>query len=206
MRTTRKVSDALAMGLLLLAAALAAIAVADAGENKRLELVVAQDDGGEALVLRLDTAELGYEPFELVEGENRALMLDDGRSALMTRTADGLRIDVDGREIEIPAPSHAACAGEKACGDIEIEERITAISRSRNASSPVPSPARSATSWSEKRSERRRPGRKHPDGGPDREPSRRVMHLSGSGAPVAARRRWLPVRRPFSSRHGRGCG
>ncbi len=130
MRTTRKVSDALAMGLLLLAAALAAIAVADAGENKRLELVVAQDDGGEALVLRLDTAELGYEPFELVEGENRALMLDDGRSALMTRTADGLRIDVDGREIEIPAPSHAACAGEEACGDIEIEERIIASAES----------------------------------------------------------------------------
>ncbi|WP_405243321.1 hypothetical protein [Lentisalinibacter salinarum] len=133
MRTTRKVSDALAMGLLLLAAALAAIAVADAGENKRLELVVAQDDGGEALVLRLDTAELGYDPFELVEGENRALTLDDGRSALMTRTADGLRIDVDGREIEIPAPSHAACAGEEACGDTEIEERIIASSDSGQA-------------------------------------------------------------------------
>lgn len=134
MRTTRKVSDALAMGLLLLAAALAAIAVADAGENKRLELVVAQDDGGEALVLRLDTAQLGYDPFELVEGENRALTLDDGRSALMmTRTADGLRIDVDGREIEIPAPSHAACAGEEACGDIEIEERIIASSDSGQA-------------------------------------------------------------------------
>lgn len=133
MRTTRKISDTLALGLLLLAAALAAVAVADAGENKRLELVVAHDDGGEALVLRLDTAELGYDPFELVEGENRALTLEDGRSALLTRTADGLRIDVDGREIEIPAPSPAACAGEEACGDIEIEERIIASSDSGQA-------------------------------------------------------------------------
>ncbi len=57
MTTNRKVSDALALGLLLLAAALAAIAavgVTDAQENKRLELAVASEDGGE---IRKETRE-----------------------------------------------------------------------------------------------------------------------------------------------------
>ncbi|HZX24265.1 MAG TPA: hypothetical protein VFF18_12055 [Woeseiaceae bacterium] len=50
MTTSRKVSDALALGLLLLAAALAAIAAFDAahvGEREHLELAVASEDGGE---------------------------------------------------------------------------------------------------------------------------------------------------------------
>ncbi|MEJ2603612.1 MAG: hypothetical protein P8172_10005 [Gammaproteobacteria bacterium] len=54
MRTRRKVNDTLALALLLVAALLAGIAVAGDRHEKRIEVIVADDEADAPLALRLD--------------------------------------------------------------------------------------------------------------------------------------------------------
>lgn len=104
MMTRRQLTDSITLGLFLVAALLAGIAAAGVEETHEIRIVVDSGDGTPVVSARLDSDELGYDPFSLTEGENRAIALDDGRTALLTRTADGLTITVDDEEIAIPAP------------------------------------------------------------------------------------------------------
>ena len=98
---TTKPAAALA-GLLVLAS----FTLSQAGNDNHHVIKVKVDDGssGAPIEVRLDSRETGFVPADLAVGETRTIQDDQGRNILVTRTDDGLTINVDGREIVLPEP------------------------------------------------------------------------------------------------------
>ena len=74
-----------------------------AQDEARVEIEVKTDDGhGDGVHIALDGDDLGVNLHDMQEGENQAIVDDQGRTILVTREADGFRFDVDGKSIKMP--------------------------------------------------------------------------------------------------------
>lgn len=77
--------------------------VAVAQDQTRVKIEVKTDDGdGEGVHIALDGDDLGINLHDMQEGENQAIVDEQGRTILITREADGFRFDVDGKTIKMP--------------------------------------------------------------------------------------------------------
>lgn len=94
MKLSRIVSTVAAIGL---------TGLAFAGEEIRTKIeIVTDDDSGDGMHVVLDSDELGFNLHDLQEGESRSIVDASGRTILVTRGADGITLDVDGKTIEMP--------------------------------------------------------------------------------------------------------
>jgi len=88
-----------AFSALMLAASLAV-----AGDvTTDVNIIIEDGTGGESVRLNLDGASLGFDLQNMQEGEIQSIVDESGRPILFTREADGIRIDVDGKTINIPS-------------------------------------------------------------------------------------------------------
>ena len=78
------------------------MALAHAGEHKKMEIKVMRDDG--AGVVEFNSADLDFDLFAMQVGENRSVVDKDGQTMLITRTADGFDLEAGGDTIKIPDP------------------------------------------------------------------------------------------------------
>lgn len=77
--------------------------VAVAQDQTRVKIEVKTDDGHDDVVhIALDGDDLGVNLHDMQEGENQAIVDEQGRTILITREADGFRFDVDGKSIKMP--------------------------------------------------------------------------------------------------------
>ena len=77
--------------------------VALAQDEARVKIEVKTDDGnGDGVQIALDGDDLGVDLHDMQEGENQAIVDEQGRTILITREADGFRFDVDGKSIRLP--------------------------------------------------------------------------------------------------------
>ncbi len=81
-------------------------AVAMAGENIEMKVEISVDDGSgnEPIFLSLDSDTMGFALHDMQEGEIQSVVDETGRSILITREADGIRFEVDGKTINMPLP------------------------------------------------------------------------------------------------------
>jgi hypothetical protein len=83
--------------------AIGMFSVAIAQEEARVKIEVMTDDGdGDAVHMAIDSEDLGFNLHDMQEGENQAIVDDQGRTILVTRQADGFKFEVDGKTIEMP--------------------------------------------------------------------------------------------------------
>lgn len=74
-----------------------------AQDETRIKIDVKTDDGsGDGVHIALGAGDLGVNLHEMQEGENQAIVDEQGRTILITREADGFRFDVDGKSIKMP--------------------------------------------------------------------------------------------------------
>jgi hypothetical protein len=74
-----------------------------AQDEARVKIEVKTDDGhGDGFHIALDGDDLGVNLHDMQEGENQAIVDEQGRTILITREADGFRFDVDGKSIKMP--------------------------------------------------------------------------------------------------------
>lgn len=74
-----------------------------AQDEARVQIEVKTDDGHGGLThIALDGDDLGVNLHDMQEGENQAIVDEQGRTILITRETDGFRFDVDGKSIKMP--------------------------------------------------------------------------------------------------------
>ncbi len=92
--------------IISIAAALGLATAALAAEEIRtnMSIVIVESDGDDGFRIELDSSDsdLGIDFHAMQVGENRSIVDKSGRSILVTREADGIRFDVDGRSIKMP--------------------------------------------------------------------------------------------------------
>ena len=86
----------------MLCLGLTAIAFAEAETNVQMSISISDDSSDGAVQLDFDSDDLGFDLHDMQEGENRSFIDKSGRSILVTREADGIRFDVDGKTINMP--------------------------------------------------------------------------------------------------------
>ena len=88
----------------VLAASLMLAGMASAGEEHKMKIqvVVDDEDGGDAVHMSLDSDDLGFDLHDMQEGETRSVVDESGRSILVTREAKGFKFDINGKTIEMP--------------------------------------------------------------------------------------------------------
>lgn len=104
--------------LALCAAVLGSTTLAQHSESS-MELAL-NDGQGEDIVIRIDSKEQGFDLHKMQLGESHALNTVDGRPVLITRVADGLTFDVDGRQISMPMMEHEAMDHDGASSHKEV--------------------------------------------------------------------------------------
>ena len=87
-----------------MAASLLLASVAFSGEHATKVMRIAIDDGsdGEEIVLKLNGDDLGFDLHNMQEGESHSIVDESGRAILITREADGIKFNVDGKTIDMP--------------------------------------------------------------------------------------------------------
>lgn len=74
-----------------------------AQEERRVKVEVITDDGAHDPVhVQIDSDDLEFNLHDMQEGENQAIVDEQGRTILVTREADGFTFNVDGKEITMP--------------------------------------------------------------------------------------------------------
>ena len=74
-----------------------------AQEEARVKIEVITDDGNDdGIHMAIDSDDLGFNLHDMQEGENQAIVDEQGRTILVTREADGFTFDVDGKSIKMP--------------------------------------------------------------------------------------------------------
>lgn len=88
----------------LFAASLSLAATAFAGGGTHTTFAIAiDDDSGHGMVeLNLDSDQMGFNLHDMQEGESRSIVDESGRAVLITRKADGFKVDIDGKTIDLP--------------------------------------------------------------------------------------------------------
>ncbi len=88
--------------LALAALGLTAASLADEVQKTRMKIAIIDDSGDGETRITLDSDELGFNLHDLQEGESQTVTDASGKNVLVTRTADGFSLDVDGETIEVP--------------------------------------------------------------------------------------------------------
>lgn len=75
-----------------------------AGDDMQMKIKIAVDDnsGSGGTHFELNSDAMGFELHDMQVGEVQSIVDDSGRSILITREADGFKIDVDGKTIDLP--------------------------------------------------------------------------------------------------------
>ncbi len=95
------------MNILKVTFAVAALMLASsamAEEDMQMHIKIAIDDGsgGEGIFLNLDSETMGFALHDMQVGEIQSVVDESGRSILITREADGIKFEVDGKTIKMP--------------------------------------------------------------------------------------------------------
>jgi hypothetical protein len=92
------------LNIVFMAASLLLVSAAFAGEHATSVMQIAIDDGsdGEEIVLNLNGADMGFNLHDMQEGESHSIVDESGRAILITREADGIKFNVDGKTIDMP--------------------------------------------------------------------------------------------------------
>jgi hypothetical protein len=88
--------------LILLCPGLITIAFAEGEPTTQMVISIDDESGDGGIQLNFGSDDLGFNLHDMQEGENRSFIDKSGRSILITREADGLRFDVDGKTINMP--------------------------------------------------------------------------------------------------------
>ena len=112
------------IALFIVAATMLATAtIAGEKAHKKFEVIIDDGSTGSATHLSLDSDEMGFELHDLQEGETRSIVNESGQSILITREADGYKINVDGKTIELPdfdGPHEAMWLGDGDSTDVNV--------------------------------------------------------------------------------------
>jgi len=81
---------------------LAATASGGGDAHSKFAIVVDDGSGDGEIRLDLDSHEMGFDLHDMQEGESRSIVDKSGRTVLLTRAADGFKLDVDGKTIDLP--------------------------------------------------------------------------------------------------------
>lgn len=75
-----------------------------AGEDEVVEykIAIAHNEGDGEMMVSLDSSDMGFNMHDMQEGETRSIVDESGRNILITRTADGFDLNVDGKTVELP--------------------------------------------------------------------------------------------------------
>lgn len=74
-----------------------------AQEERRVKVEVITEDGAHDPVhVQIHSDDLGFNLHDMQEGENQAIVDEQGRTILVTREADGFTFNVDGKTINMP--------------------------------------------------------------------------------------------------------
>ena len=74
-----------------------------AQEEARVKIEVMTDhDDGDSVHMSIDSDDLGFNLHDMQEGENQAIVDEQGRTVLVTRNADSFTFEVDGKTIKMP--------------------------------------------------------------------------------------------------------
>ncbi|MDH4109328.1 MAG: hypothetical protein OEW35_13510 [Gammaproteobacteria bacterium] len=103
----------------VLATCLLAAFAASGQEVLEKQMVIAVDDGSGPVTVTLG-GENAFDPAELQVGESRSIVDDDGRTVLVTRTADGIELSVDGRTIALPHIEGVHAGAHDANVDVKV--------------------------------------------------------------------------------------
>jgi hypothetical protein len=92
------------LNIVFMAASLLLASTAFAGEHATMVMQIAIDDGsdGEEIVLNLNGDDMGFDLDDMQEGESHSIVDESGRAILITREADGFKLNVDGKTIDMP--------------------------------------------------------------------------------------------------------
>lgn len=84
-------------------AALGLVGIAVADDSQHVEIAVIENQGDhDPITIQLDSDDLGFNLHDMQEGENQAFVDKEGRTVLVTRTADGFSFNVDGKTVDVP--------------------------------------------------------------------------------------------------------
>ncbi|MEM7278848.1 MAG: hypothetical protein AAF385_12055 [Pseudomonadota bacterium] len=78
------------------------LAVAGSERSEKIRIEIDDDSGAESLSLSLDSKDMGFSLSDIGEGESRSYVDADGRNILITRQEKGYKLNVDGRELDLP--------------------------------------------------------------------------------------------------------
>jgi hypothetical protein len=83
---------------------LTGVSLAGQDEVVDFKIAIAHDDGDGAgeMMINLSSSDMGFNMRDMQEGETRSIVDESGRNILVTRTADGFDLNVDGKTIELP--------------------------------------------------------------------------------------------------------
>jgi len=92
------------LNIVFMAASLLLATVAFGGEHATKVMQIAIDDGsdGEGIVLNLNGDNMAFDLQDMQEGESHSIVDESGRAILITREADGFKLNVDGKTIDMP--------------------------------------------------------------------------------------------------------
>jgi len=81
---------------------LASASMAEEEMKMKFQIEIDSDVDHGAIHLELDSDSMGFELHDMQVGEVQSVIDESGRSILITREADGFKIDVDGKTINLP--------------------------------------------------------------------------------------------------------
>ena len=109
-------------------------AVSLAEEQNRTEIRIAVDDGSPShAVYSWSGADMGFDLHQMQEGESRSFVDETGRSVLVTREAEGMRLEIDGKTIRMPLfdgeiEHHAMASPVVGQFDVEVMGDLSSVS------------------------------------------------------------------------------
>lgn len=81
---------------------LASTVMAEKDIEMHIEVSIDDGSGGEHIFLNLDSETMGFALHDMQVGEIQSVVDESGRSILITREADGIKFEVDGKTINMP--------------------------------------------------------------------------------------------------------
>ncbi len=100
---------------------LAGMAFADDEIQSRFDIVVKTDDGTDPTVIAFSSDDVDFDIMDMQVGENRSFVDDEGRTIFITKQEDGLKLEVDGKTVEIPQIGQHELAFVHGPHDIDVD-------------------------------------------------------------------------------------